>query len=465
VCQPITELRALGTLSLHDASGRDEPLDCSRPKQLALLCHLMVAQPRGPVRRDVLLRCFWPESDDTHARGALRQALHGLRARIGAEVLVNSSDGELAVNRDACLCDVWAFEDAVEQGNGVEAVRLYGGSFLAGFHLHGVPDFERWVDSERERLARMYRVVLEQLAQACEERGAHLEAVEWRERLVQEQPYDGAQVLRLMEALTHAGERARALQCAERYETLLSDELDAEPEPDIRAFTERLRAHPKGNGTIRGRRRGGNNSQAQLASRPELGRTYRRRARFLALGVGLAGAGLALAGGLLLGGRFPLARQVNTPSFSIGVLAFTEGGSGAHGRFGQLLTRDVREGLSSLPAVEVTGYMELPVGKSYSDIGRHLAIEYLLVTNVLSVDQHGVTRVRVSPQLIEASTGMVVWAPEFEREYKVGSLTELAADIVRELAADVVRELAAFLGVRLDPPEMMPKLPAYAVRY
>jgi DNA-binding SARP family transcriptional activator len=73
------ELRTLGPLELRGTDPGGIAALVSQPKRLALLAYLAIAAPRGFHRRDSLLALFWPESDQAHARGALRNGLSFLR--------------------------------------------------------------------------------------------------------------------------------------------------------------------------------------------------------------------------------------------------------------------------------------------------------------------------------------------------------------------------------------------------
>ena len=72
-------LSTLGACNVRREGAVEISLDAQQPKRLALLAYLAAARPFGPHRRDVLTGLFWPELDDTRARAALRQALHGVR--------------------------------------------------------------------------------------------------------------------------------------------------------------------------------------------------------------------------------------------------------------------------------------------------------------------------------------------------------------------------------------------------
>jgi DNA-binding SARP family transcriptional activator len=214
-----------------------------QPKRLALLAYLAVVTPRGVHRRDTLLALFWPDQDAESARGALRQALKGLRQVLPAGVVVTRGD-DVGLDPAALACDVWAFEDAVERAELERAASFYRAPFLEGFFLSDCPAFERWVDGERDRLARANRRLIEQIAERAGQGRDRLAAVSWWRRVSAQDPYSTRVALRVMEALEAAGDRAGALQYADEHAARLRADLGAEPAPEVVALADHLRAHP-----------------------------------------------------------------------------------------------------------------------------------------------------------------------------------------------------------------------------
>src|SRR2546425_4187486 len=148
----VIELRLLGGLDLRRSDGRELDSILTQPKRVALLAFLAAATPYRLHRRDTLLGLFWPELDQEHARAALRQALHGLRQGLGADVLTSRGDEEVGVHDQRLWCDVRAFHHAFEASDWGHALELYRGSLLEGFFLSDSPEFERWLEVERARL-------------------------------------------------------------------------------------------------------------------------------------------------------------------------------------------------------------------------------------------------------------------------------------------------------------------------
>ena len=163
-------LRTLGGLTIEDETG---PLAgaIARKRSLALLALVSMGTEQG-VSRDRVLAYLWPESDTDRARNNLKQTLFQLRQELHEDVFARAP-GALRLNPNAISIDACDFQAAVERGNPTTAVTLYRGPFLDGFYLPGLAEFERWVESERLRLAQRYAAALEALAGAATRLGDH----------------------------------------------------------------------------------------------------------------------------------------------------------------------------------------------------------------------------------------------------------------------------------------------------
>ena len=237
-------LRSFGGLALT-REGSPTGLTDSRRKPLALLALVGTAGERG-VSRDKLAGYLWAESDPERARGVLKQTLYVLRKEFegGPELFLGTTD--LRLNPDAITMDLWEFERLATAGDGAGAATCYTGHFLDGFHLSDAPEFERWVDEQRDRLARRMSALLERLALEASGRNLPREAADWWLRLTEHDPFDTRAVTGLLHALLQAGDRPRALRYAERHMALIRKELDITPDPEIRRLVEQARARPVG---------------------------------------------------------------------------------------------------------------------------------------------------------------------------------------------------------------------------
>jgi DNA-binding SARP family transcriptional activator len=234
-------IRLLGGASIERGEGDSRGRVVQRTR-IALLAALAVSRTRS-ASRERLMALLWPEHDTGRARHLLRENLYRLRETFGDDVLL--SDGDDVRLNGALQCDVWDFEAAVARRDWVAADRLYAGALLDGFFLTDAPDFEALVAEERRRLAELHAQSVEALAAERSARHEWPEAIAlWRRRVVAD-PYNARVVLRLMESLDAAGDRAAALKQAAMHASLLESELGATPDPAVLAFAEQLRRSPR----------------------------------------------------------------------------------------------------------------------------------------------------------------------------------------------------------------------------
>ncbi len=208
--------------------------------RLALLSLLCISHPR-PLSRDKLLGYLWPERDTDHARNLLKQAVHVVRKALGDGVIRSAGD-DLYVEPSQLACDVIAFGDSLLGGDRARADELYEGPLLDGFFLSEAPEFERWVDQERERLRRDWRRALTELAREKGATGDTVGARDCWQRLLADDPHDARATVGLMETLDSMGDRAGAIRQARLHDILLATEFGADPDPAVRATLERIRA-------------------------------------------------------------------------------------------------------------------------------------------------------------------------------------------------------------------------------
>lgn len=234
-------LQLFGGLELRTDDGESARAVLAQPKRLALLVYLALARPRGHHRRDRLVAIFWPELDQERARAGLRNAIHFLRRELGQGIVANRGVEELAVDADALAVDALRFEAALDGGRDDEALALYRGELLPGFHVADLPEFERWLDEERAAFARRAadtaRALRDRHAAANDLPAAALAA----RRVVEIEPLDQPALRRLAELLFAQGERSRAVAEAERFEARHRVELEMAPSGDWAEWLAKLR--------------------------------------------------------------------------------------------------------------------------------------------------------------------------------------------------------------------------------
>ncbi len=234
--------RALGALGLTGPDGKELQSALAQPKRVALLAYLAMAAPGGLHRRDKLLGIFWPDSDQEHASGALRQALRFLRRELGNDVLVSRADGDVGLSAEGFWCDAIAFETLLDQGQAYEALELYQGDLLESFYISGAPEFEHWLDATQMRLRWRASDAAWELAEQSEAEGEGLAAKRWARRAAALTPDDENTLRRLVYLLDRVGDRTDALRAYEAFASRLAEEDDIEPSPETQHLINNIRS-------------------------------------------------------------------------------------------------------------------------------------------------------------------------------------------------------------------------------
>ena len=231
-------IRLLGSACICETG--DETSTRTLPRaRVAVLAILAVSRSR-PVARDRLMAMLWPESDTPRARHQLREALYRLRETLGEGTITSAGD-HVQLDSSFVRCDVWDFEDAISTKDWTLADRLYAGPLLDSFFLDGAPEFDRWLETQRARLATMQRAALEALAEEYTSKRDWPRAVTAWRRFAEADPYSAKAAVGFMTALAASGDRMAALHHAAGYEHLLKTDLDAEPDAAVAELAERFR--------------------------------------------------------------------------------------------------------------------------------------------------------------------------------------------------------------------------------
>jgi eukaryotic-like serine/threonine-protein kinase len=190
---------------------------------------------------------------------------------------------------------------------------------------------------------------------------------------------------------------------------------------------------------------GGSTSVAAEPTRSTSTVPRRRRPPIAAVSLAL---GFILGLGVLFGW---LRRHGNeTPTGNaklLAVLPFENLGSSEDEYFADGVTDEVRGKLAALPGLQVTARSSSnqykKTAKSPREIGRELGVEYLLTGTVRWEKTAGANHVRVSPELIQVSTGSTKWQEPFD-----AALTD-----VFKVQGDVAAQVAQALDLALGAPQ------------
>jgi len=230
-------LRTFGGLSLSRGAENLTGAITQR-RRLAILVLLAMAHETG-MSRDKLQAYLWPEAEAERARHVLNQLLYAQRRQVdeGALFLGRKT---LRLNPLVITTDVGAFEAALDRNDPEAAVARYAGPFLDGFFLKEAPEFERWVEDQRSRLARRNLTALAALAGQATASGDHAGAAAWWRRALAADPFDSPAAVGLVESLAAAGDRPGALREGLRHDALLRAEFGVPADPRLRELLARL---------------------------------------------------------------------------------------------------------------------------------------------------------------------------------------------------------------------------------
>jgi DNA-binding SARP family transcriptional activator len=203
--------------------------------------------------REALAGLFWGEATGPNARASLRKVLADLRRKVPDHLII--SRHEVAFDRVAPYkLDVEAFHEQISRATGLshnplteegaaclsEAVALYRGDFMEGFHVLRAAAFEEWVSLTREWLRMLALQAMRALADYHASRHAYDRSIGYMTQMLVLEPAEEEAHRAMMILLAFSGQRAAALRqytfCCQALE-----ELGAEPLEETKALHERIR--------------------------------------------------------------------------------------------------------------------------------------------------------------------------------------------------------------------------------
>jgi len=233
--QVIVRLRLIGQMEAWTV--RSESVLPVGRKTRALFAMIALANPR-PVLRGRLAEQLWSRRPEEQARASLRQEIHRLLDALspaGSEVVVVSRD-QLCLRPGTVWIDV---EEVIRANTDQPAsLALLDGDLLED--LDGIdPNFDAWLNTERESLRDRARGIAESMLRDSQEDPAAAIAAAQR-LLAIDRTHEGAWRA-LMRAYTACGERGLAVQAYDRCRAVLADLLDAAPSAETQQLLSTIR--------------------------------------------------------------------------------------------------------------------------------------------------------------------------------------------------------------------------------
>jgi len=361
---------------MADGDVRDLP----GQKDRALLA-VLALQPGATHSREKLASLLWSDRGDGQARDSLKHAVARLRKCLafGKVQPIVADRQSVRLDPAAITVDVATFERLVKDGapEAIEqAMALYGGEFLDGISIRD-PVFEDWLLIERQRLRDLVEQASASLLRSAMAAGVQDRAVIAARRLLALDPLREEACRALMQIHADRAETAQALKLYDALRDRLHRELGVKPEPGTVQLFETIRQRQDGPipndadpGTIE--------DDAPAAPPPPL---------------------------------------PDKPS--IAVLAFENlSGDPEQEYFTDGIVEEIITALSRMRWLFViarnSSFTYKGRAVDIKQVGRELGVRYVLEGSV----RKAADRLRISGQLIEASTGVHLWADRFDGDLK-----------------------------------------------
>jgi DNA-binding SARP family transcriptional activator/TolB-like protein len=230
----VVRLRLIGQMEAWTVRSKSV-LPAGR-KTRALLACVAMAAPR-PVLRGRLAEQLWSRRPEEQARASLRQEIHRLLDALSpaeTEILIITRD-HLTLRPGAVWTDV---KEVMRASTARPAsLALLDGDLLED--LDGIdPNFDAWLNTERERLRDRARGIAETMLRDGLEPDASIAAAQ--RLLTIDRSHEGAW-RSLMKAHAARGERGLAVQAYDRCRTVLAEMLDAAPSAETQKLLNEIR--------------------------------------------------------------------------------------------------------------------------------------------------------------------------------------------------------------------------------
>jgi TolB-like protein len=378
--------------------GSGEALPLKGRKSQALVAYLALT-PGEQHTRDELVALLWSDRGEQQARSSLRQSLSELRKALGDtddSPLIAGRDA-ISLDADAVDVDVTEFERLIEDGTPTaleRAAELYQGDLLDGIGVHD-PVFEDWLRDARQRLHERACEALSRLLdhQASEDTER---AIATARLLLALDPLREPAHRVLMRLYAEAGDRTMAIKQYQACRDVLAAELGLLPEPETEELAEEIRIGAAETG-----------EPVHPAPEPQAP------------------------------GAEPLPIPDNP---SIAVLPFANMSADPEQEFfSDGITEDIITTLSKIGGLLVVARNSTFNYKGQAvdvkQVSREQGVRYVLQGSVRKAGD----RVRVTTQLIDATTGHHLWAERYDRD-----LEDIFA-----VQDEITREVVVALDIRL----------------
>jgi TolB-like protein/DNA-binding SARP family transcriptional activator len=375
------KLNILGRFEARLPSG--EPVSLPTRKTETLLAYLALVP--GPHSRDHLSNLLWGDRSDQQARNSLRQALNALK-----KLFDNIEPLPLQIERtnvnlvnQSIEIDAVNLKELVEEQTpkaAAQAIKLYRGELLEGVAVRD-SNGEEWLAAERDRFRKLAMSALESLLAFQLDSGEFNKAEELGEQFVSLDALNESAWRTLMQVYVARGDRNHALKAYKRCCEILNRELGVEPSEETTKLLGAIKA-------------GSVDAYANIVDpQPMVAHESTPAANVI---------------------RPEPPSSIEKPS--IAVLPFVNMSNDPDQEFfSDGITEDIITELTRFQSLFVIARNSSFAFKGQvidiTEIGKKLGVQFVVEGSVRKAGE----RIRITAQLIEASTGNHLWAERYDR--------------------------------------------------
>lgn len=248
------EVRCLGRFEVRSIR---KPVERWQSVKAKSVFQYLMARPREPVIKDMLMETLWPDCDPRSAGNNLKAAIHGLRLTFNqlfdgaAEsfAYIVFQQGSYLMNPEIELwVDVEDFEHHWTAGRRLEregkladAVREFSlaEELYRGDYLKDEP-YEEWTLLRREALKDIYITILNKLAGYSVESADYESCIGYCQKILAKDPCREDAYRQLMRCHSRLGQRSRALRWYKICRQTIQSELSTAPDDETSTLYNRL---------------------------------------------------------------------------------------------------------------------------------------------------------------------------------------------------------------------------------
>lgn len=203
----------------------------------------LIQHRQRPVRREVIVELFWPESDLDKGYAQLYATIYQIRKMIqsiGFHITITSADQSYTLDLNEVKLDVEEWEKGMSELLKVSKesllkdqsiLNLYRGDYL-------IEEGYLWAESERERLRTLWLTYIEKVSDHLVSKKNYTDAILLYQRMQAIHPYSEMSYSMLMKLYDVVGDYRSVKRQYVRLKSMMLDEYGMEPKTSIQMWYE-----------------------------------------------------------------------------------------------------------------------------------------------------------------------------------------------------------------------------------